>query len=347
MIFNFFKKTKPKDQQIPLNEDYQRKIENEINFYKDCHDVHALPEIFHYWSNKYLLPKQTPFGFSNPDDFFVKQCIKHIKEKGSHKNIEIVSVGSGNGELEVLVAASIVDAGFTNFTIECLDINSHMLERTMSLAKEKGVEKHIIASVTDFNKWEPNTQYDLILANQSLHHVLDLEHLFSSIYQAMKPNGQFITSDMIGRNGHMRWPEALEALQPFWKELPDSHKYNQLLKRHEEDYINHDCSTTGFEGIRAQDILPLLVDKFNFELFIPFANLIMVFIDRPFGHNFDPKNPKDLDFIDRVHAKDEELMLNGTIKPTQMLAVMSKQEIKNPQLLNSKLTPDFCIRKVD
>ncbi len=30
------------------------------------------------------------------------------------------------------------------------------------------------------------------------------------------PHGRFIVSDMIGRNGHMRWPEALAIVQEFW-----------------------------------------------------------------------------------------------------------------------------------
>jgi len=35
-----------------------------------ANDVHALPGIFHYWSDKYLRPKLEAFGFSNPDQFF-------------------------------------------------------------------------------------------------------------------------------------------------------------------------------------------------------------------------------------------------------------------------------------
>jgi len=33
-----------------------------------------------------------------------------------------------------------------------------------------------------------------------------------------------------------------------------------------------DCSKQGFEGIRAQDILPLLVKKFSFRSFLGFGN---------------------------------------------------------------------------
>ncbi|MFK8011968.1 MAG: trans-aconitate 2-methyltransferase [Marinicellaceae bacterium] len=325
---------------------YEDRINNEINFYKDCENVHDLPEIFHYWSNKYLLPLHKQFGFNSPDDFFIIYCQKFCTKHASQKHVKILSVGSGNGELEVKVASELKNKGITNFSITCMDINKHMLDRTINLAKKENVEQHIKILIEDFNKWKPSFEYDIILANQSLHHVLELEHLFNSIYNGLSKNGQFLTSDMIGRNGHMRWPEALEALQPFWQELAQEKKYNQLLKRQEDTYINHDCSTEGFEGIRAQDILPLLKQKFNFELFIPFANIVSVVIDRPFGHNFDTNDTKDLNFIDRLQAKDEELILKGVLKPTQMIAAMTKSQVLETKLVNPILTPEFCIRKV-
>jgi len=308
--------------------------------------VHDLPEIFHYWSNKYLLPIQKQFGFVSPEDFFISYCIKYCLENTNIEKIKILSIGSGNGELEILIATKLLNKGISNFFIICMDININMLDRTSQLAKQEGVEKYIKTITDDFNTWKPDFQFNIVLANQSLHHVIELEHLFNSIYEGLVQNGLFLTSDMIGRNGHMRWPEALEALKPFCDELSHEKKYNQQLKRLEDVYINHDCSTEGFEGIRAQDILLLLNQRFNFELFLPFANIVTVFIDRSFGHNFNISDPKDLEFIDRVHQKDEELMIKGILKPTQMLAAMAKCEVENIKLVNPNLTPEFCIRKV-
>ena len=108
----------------------------------------------------------------------------------------------------------------------------------------------------DFNHWEPSCEYDSVLASHALHHVVNLEGLFKQVHAALAPKGQFIVSDIIGRNGHLRWPEALEIVQEFWQELPPAYRYNRMLRRHEESYINWDCSKEGFEGIRSQDILP-------------------------------------------------------------------------------------------
>ena len=89
--------------------------------------------------------------------------------------------------------------------------------------------------------------------------------------------------------------------------------------------MNWDCSIQGFEGIRSQDILPLLLSQFHFELFVAYGNVIDPFVDRAFGHNFDATAQWDRDFIDRVHQRDEEAILAGWIKPVHMEAVVGKE----------------------
>jgi SAM-dependent methyltransferase len=326
--------------------EYQSRIASELENFNDCTNVHELPEIFHYWSNKHLAPlKFHQFGITDPEQFFFLY-VQNFQESHPDQMIQIVSLGSGNCDMEARLAKKLSEQGLSTFVIDCIDINETMLERGRQHAAEQRVEKHINPIAGDFNHWEPVKSYDIVMANQCLHHVVELENLFTATKKAMHAESYFLTSDMIGRNGHQRWPEALALVNEFWEELPEPYRYNQLLKRQEVQYINHDCSEHSFEGIRAQDILPLLTEMFHFELFLPFANLVTVFIDRPFGHNFDAQGEWDRDFIDRVHARDEEAILAGDIKPTQMLAVLRKEAIE-PVLLEPHLTPEFCIRRPD
>lgn len=323
---------------------YQQKLENEQAFYRDVSEVHKLPDIFHYWSNKHLRPVFETFGFSNPDEFFVKELIKLAEN--ARLPLRILSIGSGNCDQELKLAIALRDRRVEAFRIECLDINKHMLDRGWQRAKEEGLEQHFVFSRQDFNRVKLETQsLDVILANQCLHHVVNLEGLFSEIHSAMKADAVFLVSDMIGRNGHLRWPEARKEMETFWNELPKTYRYNRLLRRQEQAFIDHDCSQSGFEGIRAQDILPLMIEQFEFELFIPYGNIIFPFIDRAFGHHFNADADWDRDFIDRVHAHDVALMEEGVIKPTSMLAVMKTKgsELK-PRYLSAKMTPEFCVR---
>lgn len=326
--------------------EYASRVENELKIFEGNANVHNLPLIFHYWSEKYLRPMFNRFGITDPEQFFFLYMQKYA-EQNPGKKIRAVSIGCGNCDMEGRLAKRLVENGITAFTIECLDINETMLQRGRDFARELGVEQHIIPLKADFNDWKPEGLYDIVMANQCLHHVVELEKLYAAIKRALSKDGLFLVSDVVGRNGHQRWPEALKLVNQFWRELPDKYKYNRLqLDRHEIEYINHDCSFESFEGIRAQDVLPLLVKNFNFELFIPFGNITFIFIDRPFGHNFDADAQWDRDFIDRVHARDVEAILGGEIKPTQILAVLKNEPVAETVLVHPKLTPEFCVRPV-
>lgn len=325
-------------------DDYAERLSREQEIFNDQTEVHDLPSIYHYWSNTHLRPQLEQFGFSNPDEFFALYLRQAACDTGD-QCLRFASVGCGNCDTEIRVAQLLIERGITNFTIDCLDINAAMLERGRSAALEAGITPHIRPMSTDFNIWQPEPgSYRTIMANQSLHHVVELEKLFCTIELALAADGRFLTSDMIGRNGHMRWPEAMKIIHEYWRELPESYRWNRQLNRHEELYEFWDCSKEGFEGIRAEDILPLLIDRFDFELFLPYGNLIDPFIDRSFGGNFNAELAADRDLIDRIHARDVTEIRAGTITPTHLIAVMRKQPFDGQCLHPPGLTPAECVR---
>ncbi len=321
---------------------YKTALEQEKRIYQDCIDVHRLPEIFHYWSNRHLRPKLLPYGLDSPNSMF-RTYLEELCGNGRDRLMRFVSLGAGNCDLEIDIARHLCAQGKTGFTIECLDLNDAMLERGRISAARAGLDSQLRFVQGDLNAWNPEGEYDAALANQTLHHVVNLEGLFDQIRRSLRPNGLFIVSDMIGRNGHQRWPEALQMVREFWRTLPPSYRFNRRFGYYDERYEDWDCSVEGFEGVRAQDILPLLLDRFHFHLFIPFGNLIDPFIDRAFGHNFDAKAPWDRAFIDRVHQRDDQEIACGRLKPTHMLAVIGKYPGVAP-VFPQNLSPRLCLR---
>lgn len=324
--------------------DYEARVAQETGRFAGELDVNALPDIFHYWSNTYLRPMLESLGFAHPEDFFAKSILAHAGERGIAPRI--ISIGSGNCDAEVRIAQALRASGLNEFSFECLDLTTAMLERGRQLAEAAGLASQFRFASADFNRWRPAQPYDVVMANQSLHHVVDLEHLFDAVAAAIGAHGIFVTSDMIGRNGHQRWPEALAILQSFWQELPASYRYNLQLQRDEPEFMNWDCSVEGFEGIRAQDILPLLLERFGFRLFFAFGNVVTPFVDRSFGHHFSAERDWDRDFIDRVHARDQAEIEAGHLKPTHMMAVMTNDRSTEPRVYKH-LTPPFCLRRPD
>ncbi|MBS0589836.1 MAG: class I SAM-dependent methyltransferase [Proteobacteria bacterium] len=327
---------------------YAAQRDNETARFDAQTDVHALPPIAHYWSDKYLRPELEAFGFSNPEQFFVVALERAWRET-NERPARFISLGAGNCDAEVRIAQALRARGIIDFVIECLEPNRAMRLRGAALAREAGVEAHIDAIDGDFNFWRPQRTYAAVIANQSLHHAIELEGLFDAVAQAISDGGLFATSDMIGRNGHQRWPESLAIVREFWAELPAAYRYNLQLRRHEKNFRDWDCAREGFEGVRAQDILPLLIERFDFDFFFAHSNLIDPFIDRSFGPHFDVACERDRAFIDRVQARDEAEIFAGRLTPTHMLAVMRAQrsgEGARSCLTRRHLTPAFCVRRI-
>jgi ubiquinone/menaquinone biosynthesis C-methylase UbiE len=263
--------------------------------------------------------------------------------QSSPQTSNLLSIGSGSGTTEIEIVRSLLNDGFRNFHFECVDLNPTVLKWGLQRSAEHGIQNWISFREFDVNAWKPEHTYRAVLAIQCLHHFVELETLFGKIHRSLKPGGYFLVDDMIGRNGHRRWPEALRIVRQLWSELPDKYKHNHGTGVMEREFENADASTIGFEGIRAQDILPLLLMHFRFEVFVGFANLIDPFIDRAFGPNFDVDSSWDRGFIDRVHTLDMKHMEEGTLKPTHMYAVMSPSPTV-PARVYKNLTPEACVR---
>jgi SAM-dependent methyltransferase len=326
---------------IPPSERSKR-MQNELNIFSAAENIHQLPSISSYWFEKHIAPTLSPFGFRNSIEFF-RTYIARICRLDPSEACRILTIAAGECAPEINIAEWLRENSIHNFRFDCIDINPNVLDRAEKAAKSKGFLTEFEFRCADLSSWEPVRDYNIILAIQCLHHFSDLENIFARLRKALHPNGYFLTDDMIGRNGHQRWPEAKAHVQAFWQELPERYKYNHAFKTQDVLYEDRDFSKDSFEGIRSQDILKLLKASFHFEFFFGFANVIDVFVDRMYGPNFDPAVEWDRDFIDRVHDLDFQEIDCGHIKPTHMYAAMTKDSA-SPTKFYRHWSPDFCIR---
>jgi len=321
---------------------YAEKVEQELKQFHNQPQWHELPAIASYCAQKFWQPKIKSVGFADIQAFYLAYILSQYPQRKSA--LKLISIGAGKCALELTMAKDLVAQGVTDWEFYCLDLNKENLAEGKMRIAEAGLADQFKFLQTDIKHWgtEPES-YDFVFACHSLHHFTELEILFEKIHSALKPEGYFVTNDMIGRNGHQRWPEALAILEVFWKTLELRHKYNHSIQQTDINYVDLDCSQCGFEGIRAQDILPLLVKNFSFEMFLGFGNVIDIFVDRVYGHNYDPNSEKDRYIIDAVSAFDDFFIEQGFYKPTHILAAMMKKDKTPVTRCYKHLTPEFCI----
>lgn len=307
-----------------LDEDYGRKVQQQIDQYVS-EPIHDLPEIFHVWSHEFIRPGFLEvFGIESVNDFYV-EAVREVSD-GFTRSVRILSVGCGDGTVEIELANSLRSRMGADFRLDGADLSPVLIERFKQGVRENDLGRCVFPTIQDLNRVAIGEQYDVVMANHSLHHIVDLESVFEFIWKALTPRGIFATCDMIGRNGHMRWPETEAVLQAIWPLLSEKQRFHhQLLQSQLDGFVNFDCSKEGFEGIRAQDILYLILNRFSPYKFFGFGGFVEVLVDRGFGHGFDVENEQHRQLI-TAFAKINEMMLDaGMIKPTIMSAYFTKE----------------------
>lgn len=320
--------------------DYEARVHKQILQYANISgNMHALDsQIGEYYKDTFTRESSRHIlGASSHIKFYANYLEKSIKKTGV---LDILSVGSGDGSLEIQVAKEIEASG-VDFSFHLMEISPILIEKAKERVASAGYEHKFNLHEVDLNNWQPDRKYSGIMAHHSLHHINNLEGLFDGIQNSLL--GYFCSMDMIGRNGHMRWPETLEIIQRLWGILPVEKRKHYGLAGYEEEFLNWDCSKEGFEGIRAQDILPELIKRFGFISFYAFGGLIDPFIGRGFRRHYDVSKVEDRAFIDLVGYLNELLIDLGHIKPTQMAAVMVCDRTAQP-LIHKHRTPEFCVR---
>lgn len=265
-------------------------------------------------------PAARQVRYNRPEDLYLKQLLEVAREV-SERPLRIVSAGSGNGELEIGLASALVEHG-VDFQFACLDLNHSLLATAYQEADKRGLLKKMTFTVADCNRDGLGHDQDVILVNQFFHHIEKLEWFCAQAKTALAFNGRLLTSDVIGRNGHLLWPDVRIEVDHFWEQLPKSRKVDRSSGRLCEVYqeVNHAAYSS--EGIRAQNIVACLSACFDFQLFLSYGAIIVPFIERRFGGNFDPESREDCEFIDRVQQRDAALFDEVRIPASNMLAVL-------------------------
>lgn len=302
---------------------------------------HELPPIHHHWLRTHVHPLLQGLGVEDVDAFWQHWLLDSASRTGAAAP-RFVSLGSGDGRRELRLAAALAAAGFERFTIECVEADPLLQSTARATALARGLDRHLVPVRADGNAWRARGRYDGVLADGCLDRTARLERLLDGVHRSLADGAWFVVGSYIGRNGHRRWPEALIEVQRWFRELPAGHRWNHLLRRHEQVFQDRDARL-GTDGIRAEHVLPELLRRFSAPVFVGFGNVVDAFVGPAFGPNFSPHATWDRRFVAGVHAHDEALLQQGLLTPTHMLAVLSRDE-EAARFHARALSPEQCVR---
>ena len=278
----------------------------------------TLPPIFHYWSQRHVRPLAERVGIASAEAMYLIEARQVAQRKG---RVSIASIGSGAGWLELSLLGKLRGEGL-DARMACIDSNAALMRKARAEAESRGLGDRFSATVLDCNRPFALDGVDVLIVNQFFHHVEELEVLVASLRASLDADGVLLTSDVIGRNGHVPWPSVDALVQDSWRRLPAAKRFDRYYMQQRERYAAVDHAAYSNEGVRAQDVVECLLAGFDFERFLAFGGAIMPFVERRVGFNFDPSSAEDAAFIDALATLDDERIAAGEYPASNMIAVL-------------------------
>lgn len=208
-----------------------------------------------------------------------------------------------------------------------VDLNADLL----SMARGKLKEFNQVSTIaTDVNRLSlPQDEYDVAICVSGLHHIVELEHVFSEVNKSLKPEGEFWSiGEYVGKNGARLWSEAYSVANNYFQALPSKYRLNHTAhpRPQVDEYLpNKDCSLETFEGIRSEEILELLDSTFHRVDVQTFDCFSWRLFDMAYAANYDMSSPVDRSYVEEAAKLDAELQSKGVLRPVAHFGVYAKK----------------------
>jgi hypothetical protein len=147
----------------------------------------------------------------------------------------------------------------------------------------------------------------MIFAHAVLHHVINLEMLFEQIAQGLTSRGILQLVEVIGKNKRLLWEENERFANVILAAFPVELTRGAKIQVTEEE---------GMEGIRQEQILPLLRERFE-ALYEYTHGAFMRYIctDERFGRYLSPEHEVSRRYLDLLIDIDKSTVRHGILRP--------------------------------
>lgn len=224
-----------------------------------------------------------------------------------------LSLGSGTGAREIALART---GAFSR--IDGIDSSSARIAYAARRADEAGVGGIVGYETGDAARIDPaRGPYDVIVAEQFLHHVSPLEPMLSRIRGLLGRGGFFMFNEFVGPS-RLQWTDAqLAAVDALLAEIPPRYR-----RRWKSGTLKRRVHRPGRLAVRLYDpteavessrIVPLVRGMFDVIELRGYGGSVLQPLFADIAHHFRSKDPETAALLRRCFEVEDRLLARGTI----------------------------------
>src|ERR1043166_2948119 len=206
---------------------------------------------------------------------YQSSLIRVAQEKGlKFKNG--LTLGCGAGRLERALMQNGICQSFHG-----IDISEQAVVAAREIAQENNLS--ISYEVADLNFVKlPEKQFDLIVAQTSLHHILFLEHVAEQVWRSLTSDGYLWIHDFVGETQGQHDPKRMALMNELLTILPEKFRTNKINGRVFRKVARPEPGKLGspFESIRSGEIVSVFQQWFTVEWKFEFDAFLRLVVPR-------------------------------------------------------------------
>jgi SAM-dependent methyltransferase len=221
-----------------------------------------------------------------------------------------LSLGCGGGRAERLL----IKSGICGQIIG-IDVSEGALTEARAAAETEGLA--ITYQQGDLNSIDlPQGNFDLVVTQTCLHHVLELERLAGQIAVSLVPGGCLWVDDFIGESQFQWLDRRISAANALLQALPERYRHSRLTGRAITEIVRRAPGTliSPFESIRSSEIVPIFTSHFDIEWKSETNTLLHLVAPVGTRANY-AATQEGRDMFEVLYASDKVLLETGALPP--------------------------------
>lgn len=251
-----------------------------------------------------------PMSTGSPDEkWFDYVARKHFPEPVE----KALSLGCGGGGLERHGLSLDICESF-----DAYDISEGSVEAAREEARKAGFLDRVNYAVADLNNisLEENA-YDAVFASMSIHHLDNLEGVFSELNKALKPGGLFVFNEFVGPSQFQWTEEQLALSNELLASIPEQYRISEngnVYREVKRPTLQHMNEIDPSESIRSAEIMPLLERYFDIVERRDYGGTLLHLVTSAgTTRNYSPEREEDVELLQRMIDFEKQHIAAGDI----------------------------------